>query len=53
MKKQTAGNNNFLKNVRKMWNTQVFKKAALLVNTESEDKAREFVQTLTRKPLEY
>ncbi len=53
MKKQTAGNNAFLKAVKKLWNTPIFKKASLLVNTEGEDAARAYVQTFTTKPLDY
>ncbi len=53
MKKQTAVNNVFLKNVKQNWNKLIFKKASTLVNTVSEEEARKYVQTFTRQTLTY
>ncbi len=53
MTKQTVANNDFLRNVKKAWNKNIFKKASLLVNSDGEDVARAYVQQFTRKTLTY
>ncbi len=53
MTKQTIANNNFLKNVKRDWNTKIFKKASELVNTEGVEAARKFVQQFTTQKLGY
>ena len=53
MTKQTVANNTFLKNGKRDWNDKIFKKASLLVNTESEEAARKFVQQFTTEKLGY
>lgn len=53
MTKQTASNNKFLATVKKIWNDKIFKKASLLVNSEGEEAARQYVQQFTTKKLDY
>lgn len=53
MKKQTAGNNNFLKNVKSQCNTKIFKKASLLLNSKGESAAREYVQSFQLSTLSF
>lgn len=53
MKKQTAANNDFLKQVKKIWNEKVFQQAAKILNNEGIDAARAYVQQFTTKPLNY
>lgn len=53
MTKQTAANNKFLATVKHEWNSKIYKKALILVNTEGEEAARKFVQQFTTVKLEY
>ncbi|MCP4371313.1 MAG: hypothetical protein GY797_24830 [Deltaproteobacteria bacterium] len=53
MKKQTAANNEFLKRVKKTWNKPTFKKASVLVNNGQEKEARAYIQSFTKRPLDY
>ena len=53
MKKQTSANNEFLRNVKRDWNEKIYKKALVILNTDGVEKAREFVQQFTTKPLGY
>ena len=52
-KKQTAANNNFLKNTKIRFNHLIFKKASSVLNIEGETKAREYVQSFTKTPLSF
>ena len=53
MTKQTVANNDFLKNVKRDWNSKIFKKASELVNVDGEEAARKFVQQFTTEKLGY
>jgi hypothetical protein len=53
MKKQTATNNKFLKETKRIWAKGIFKKASEILNNEGETKARAYVQTFSTKPLSY
>ena len=51
--KQTAANNEFLKNVKRDWNSKIYKKASEIINEQGEQAARQFVQQFTTKSLGY
>jgi hypothetical protein len=51
--KQTAANNTFLANVKRDWNTKIYKHTLALVNTQGEDAARAYLQTFTTATLNY
>lgn len=53
MKKQTSANNEFLAQVKKVWNAKIYKKASELVNTQGVEAARQYVQQFQRSPLGY
>lgn len=51
--KQSAANNTFLKNVKKNFNSKIYKMALHLVNKAGEQTARQYVQQYTREKLNY
>jgi hypothetical protein len=51
-KKQTAGNNPFLRKVKRVFNAKIYRKALDACNLTGEDAARAYVQTFVRVPVE-
>ena len=51
MKKQTAANNTFLRQVKTLMNGKVYQKVLGLVNSEGENAAREYLQGFFRQPI--
>ena len=50
--KQTAANNSFLKNTKRVFNHLVYKKALTVCNAEGEAAARAYVQQFVTSPLD-
>ena len=53
MIKQTATNNTFLKETKRIFNHLIFKKASKIMNEDGEKEARNYVQSFTTKKLTY
>ncbi len=51
MKKQTAANNEILRQVKALMNTKIYKKTLHLVNEQGEDAALEYLQMFFNKPV--
>jgi len=49
--KQTAGNNTFLANAKRLWNAKIFKQVSTIMNTEGRAAAIAYLQQYTRVKL--
>lgn len=52
LKKQTAGNNVFLKQVKKVFNVPTFEATKIMLNEQGEAVAREWLQKQVKCPLD-
>jgi len=51
MKKQTAGNNDYLKRARATWNDPIYKEVLRIYNERGHDAAQRYTQAYTRIPV--
>jgi len=53
MKKQTAGNNKLLKQIKKRFNHKIFAKASKIVNEKGEEAAIEYMQQFSTREISF
>jgi hypothetical protein len=51
--KQTAANNEWLADQKRTWNTKIYKKVSILLNTTGKRSAIDFLQQFTTAKLRY
>ena len=51
--RQTAANNEFLAQTKKIWNAKIFRKASIILNESGEEAARVYLRKFTTAELGY